>query len=126
MTQERLSFGKSGEEAAAVFLKSQGYRIVARNYRTRLGELDIIAWDKDTLCVVEVKARASRAFGLPWEAIDARKRRQLSKAALCFLKEKKLFNTKARFDVVAVMGDAAAPQVEVIKNAFELDAAYRY
>ncbi len=126
MTYARLNLGKSGEDAAVDFVRSRGYRIVDRNYRTRLGEIDIVGWDKDTLCFIEVKTRAGDSGFLPWEAVDRRKRRQLSKAALVFLKEKKLFNKKARFDVVGVAGVDGVFEIDIIKNAFELDAAYSY
>ncbi len=122
MTHERLELGRRGEETAVDFLRAQKYRIVARNYRTRLGEIDIIAWDGQTLCFIEVKTRSGPAFGFPWDAIGPRKRRQISKAALCFLKEKKLFQRKARFDCVGIVdGD-----IRLIRNAFELDASYSY
>ena len=88
-----------------------------------MGEIDIIAQDKDTLCFIEVKTRSSTCCGLPQEAVSARKQRQITKAALTYLKAKRLFDARARFDVVAVLG-TDAPRIEVIKGAFELDAHF--
>jgi putative endonuclease len=123
---DNLKTGKQGEDSAAAFLIAQGYRIIVRNYRTRLGEIDIIAWDRDTVCFLEVKTRSSRDFGAPAEAISRQKQRKISRAALMYLKEKKLLNTKARFDVVSVEGPGHARKIGVIKNAFELDSRYGY
>jgi putative endonuclease len=118
--------GRSGEEAAVILLKENGYKILARNYKTRLGEIDIIARDKDTLCFVEVKTRLSDRFGLPCEAVSRFKQRQISKAALIFLKEKKLLDEKARFDVVSVLYSQEGQKSDIIKNAFELDSSLTY
>ncbi|MBM3246422.1 MAG: YraN family protein [Candidatus Omnitrophica bacterium] len=126
MSKENLALSASGEEAAVDFLKGSGYKIIARNYRTRLGEIDIIACDKDTYCFIEVKARYSDKFGLPSEAVTRFKQRQISKAALAFLKEKHLLDKKARFDVAAVTYAQGLPRVELIKDAFELSGNFIY
>jgi len=126
VSRQNLCLGRSGEEAAVVLLKENGYKILARNYKTRLGEIDIVAQDKDTLCFVEVKARLSERFGLPSEAVSRFKQRQISKAALVFLKEKKLLDKKARFDVVSVLYSQEGPKLDIIKNAFELDSGLSY
>jgi putative endonuclease len=123
---DNLALGKIGEADAAEFLKKQGYRLVTANYRSSLGEIDIIARDKGTLCFVEVKSRLSEKNS-PLEAIDKRKQRQLQKAALCFLKENSLLATKARFDVVAVRySPAAKKEFVLIKDAFELGEDFSY
>jgi putative endonuclease len=119
VSKERIERGIAGEDWAVKALLAQGYVIVARNYRTRLGEIDIIAKDKDTLCFVEVKARTDSRMGSPKEAVSTAKQRQISRVALCYLKEKKLFDRRARFDVVSVLGNEN-PEVEIIKNAFDL------
>ncbi|MFA5276069.1 MAG: YraN family protein [Candidatus Omnitrophota bacterium] len=124
MPEDKISFGKNSEALAAAFLKKQGYRIIVLNYRTKLGEIDIIAQDKDTLCFIEVKARRTDRFGLPQDAVSRRKQGQISKAALIFLKEKKLLERKARFDVVALLGSDNAVKFDLIKNAFELSGQY--
>lgn len=126
MSKQHLYLGKSGEENAVSFLKENGYKILARNYKTKLGEIDIIAVDKDTYCFIEVKTRHSDKFGLPSEAISSIKQRQISKAALNFLKENKLLDKKARFDVVSIIYQKDAPRLDLIKNAFELDENFTY
>lgn len=124
MTESAKPLGAIGEEEAASFLKDNGYAILARNYRTKLGEVDIIARDKDTYCFIEVKTRASDKCGSPEEAVSRPKMRQIQKASLQFIKEKKLFGQSARFDVVSVMHTDNAPKIEIIKNAFELDSDF--
>ena len=120
MTQERLSLGKRGEELAIGHLKALKYRILERNFKCRLGEIDIIARDKSTLVFIEVKTRATKDFGGPAAAVHERKQRQLSKVALVYLTQKKLFDVPARFDVVAVELTPPSPNIEVIRNAFDL------
>jgi putative endonuclease len=97
-----------------------GYRILEQNYRTVLGEIDIIARDRDTLVFVEVKARTSWRYGNPKSAVTPRKQRKISMVALHYLKSTAQSRVKARFDVVAIHSASAAPQIELIKNAFEL------
>lgn len=124
MFKQHLVFGKSGEEVAVRLLKDNGYKILVRNYKTKLGEIDIVARDRDTICFVEVKTRHSDMFGLPQEAISKFKQRQMAKLALAFLKEKNLLDKKARFDVVSIMYSNDKPSLELIKNAFELDERF--
>ena len=128
MSKQSLCLGKAGEATALNFLKTKGYRILARNYKTKLGEIDIIAVDKDTVCFVEVKTRTSKRFGLPEEAVCLFKQKQIAKAALSFLKQNKLLHKKARFDVVSIIGasQSEAAQIDLIQNAFELDDSYVY
>ena len=126
MPKEKIALGKAGEELAADFLKKQGYKILARNYKTRLGEIDIVAKHKDTLCFIEVKTRRSVKFGLPQEAVSWRKQGQISKAALIFLKEKNLLDKKARFDIVSVLNSDKGSEFNLIKDAFELSGKYAY
>lgn len=120
MTQERLSLGKKGEELAVAQLKALKYKILERNYKCPLGEMDIIAREKDILVFVEVKTRATRDFGGPAAAVNERKQRQLSRVALTYLNQKKLSEVPARFDVVAVELTPPSPRIEVIRDAFEL------
>lgn len=127
MLKGHIYLGKSGEEAAIDFLKENGYKILVRNYRTKLGEIDIVAYDRDTIAFIEVKTRLKNRFGLPKEAILASKQRQISKAALLFLKENNLLDRKARFDVVSIMySQKQRPRLDLIKNAFELDKSFSY
>lgn len=119
---DSLSVGERGEDLAASFLKGQGYRIIDRNYKTRMGEIDLVARDKDTLCFIEVKTRSSTVFSLPQESVTIYKQRRIAKAALMYLKQNNLLEEKARFDVVSVVcaNQDAAASIELIKNAFEL------
>jgi len=117
---QKKELGKEGEEIAIRFLKKNGYKIIERNYVCKMGEMDIIAREKDTLVFVEVKTRTSTAFGPPQLAVNSAKQRQLSKVALYFLKEKQLEDMKARFDVVAILLLPERPDVQIIKNAFDL------
>lgn len=126
MAKQNLVLGKSGENIAVDLLKEEGYKILATNFRTKLGEIDIVAKDKDTLCFIEVKTRCSDRFGLPFEAISASKQRQISKVALLFLKEKNLLGKKARFDVVSVSFAKDFPKINVLKNAFDLNEEFTY
>ncbi len=112
--------GRSGEDRAAKHLAKLGYRVLERNYRTRQGEIDLIALDGDTVVFVEVKTRTSDAYGAPELAVDQRKQGRMVKAALGYLRQKKLHQMACRFDVVAIRGEDD-PQVDVIRNAFEMD-----
>ncbi len=126
MSKQDLYLGKKGEEAAVGLLKDSGYRILLKNYKTKLGEIDIVASDKGTICFIEVKTRRSDRFGLPTEAISDSKQRQISKVALMFLKERNLLDKKARFDVVSVLYSKDKPQLGLIKDAFDLNNGFTY
>jgi putative endonuclease len=113
-------FGKNNESLAVVYLKRQGYRILEQNYRTRIGEIDIIARDNETIAFVEVKSRSSAAFGNPKYAVTLQKQRKISKVALHYLKSTRQSHVRARFDVVAIFSNSGQESIELIKNAFEL------
>ena len=117
---EKKALGKKGEGKALRFLKKKGYRIIEKNYVCKLGEMDIIAKEKDTLAFIEVKTRTTTEFGPPQLAVNSSKQRQLSKVALNYLKEKQLEEVKARFDVVAILLGQKGEQIELIRDAFEL------
>ena len=112
--------GRRGEDAAARYLKRQGYRIIARGVRSRLGELDIVAVDGRTVVFVEVKTRTTTEAGQPTEAIDAEKQRRMTRAALAYLKAHGLLEHRARFDVVSVLWPSKArrPEIELYRDAF--------
>ncbi len=112
---------RRGEDAAARFLKRLGYKIVARGHRSAGGEIDLVAVDGRTVVFVEVKTRQSHDAGHPAEAIDARKQRRITLAAMVFLKRHELLEHAARFDVVAVTwpDGAKRPTIEHYQNAFE-------
>lgn len=126
MSKQNIYIGKQGEEAAVSLLRENGYKILLRNYKTKLGEIDIIATDRDTFCFIEVKTRNSLKAGQPQEAVSGPKQRQISKAALMFLKQNKLLDKKARFDVVSVEYLQGSPKLNLIKDAFELSAHFTY
>lgn len=110
-------FGMQAEAAAARFLIGKNYRIVARNYKTACGEADIIALDRDTFVFVEVKARMSRAFGQPFEAVDVRKQERLRRIALLYLKQIGK-EVPIRFDVVSISAEAGSMLINHIEGAF--------
>lgn len=120
MLNQRQKFGKISESVAVRHLKKNGYKILQQNYRTKLGEIDIIAKDKQALVFVEVKARKSSRFGTPKWAITPKKQRKISMVALYYLKATNQQNVTARFDVVAISSLHNNPRIEIIKNAFEL------
>lgn len=126
MSKKNLELGRLGEQEAADFLRRQGYKIITKNYKTKFGEIDIIAQDKNALVFIEVKARCSNAFGEPQEAVNKFKQIQISKAALTYLKNNSLLDSPARFDIVSVLYVNVAPEINLIKNAFELDSRYLY
>jgi putative endonuclease len=107
--------GDESEDKACHFLKQEGYRIVARNWRTQSGEVDIIARDKDVLVFVEVKARTGAGFGGPEAAVDDAKQRRLISAALAFL-EKTQCDLPTRFDVVTIRPN----EVHLYQDAFHV------
>ncbi len=110
-------FGQKGEDIAANFLKGKGYKILHRNYRTPLGEADIIICDNDILIFVEVKARTGNAFGEPFEAVDFRKQGKLKKIALYYLKVHKS-ERPVRFDVVSIISRNGKDEIKHIMEAF--------
>ncbi|MGD9081482.1 MAG: YraN family protein [Desulfobacterales bacterium] len=120
MRNWRQKFGEKGEALAVRRLKKAGYKIIETNYRTQLGEIDIIAKDKDTIVFVEVKSRRSVQFGNPKQAVTLKKQKKISMVALYYLKTTDQSTAKARFDVVTVISNRDKPQVDIIKNAFEL------
>jgi putative endonuclease len=120
MTKARL--GALGEEAAAGLLRAGGYRIVARNHRCRVGEVDIVAEKGDLLLFVEVRTRATALFGGPEETVDARKQRRVIAAARDYLAQRRGPAKAARFDVIAVVDGPRGPALTHFENAFDLSA----
>jgi putative endonuclease len=114
----KQQIGKDGESAAAEFLKKKGYKILEQNYRSSLGEIDIIAEDRKTIAFIEVKTRGSMGYGSPKSAITPEKQRKISMVALLYLKKNSRMNARARFDVVTIRWDSG--DIHLIKNAFEL------
>ena len=120
MLNSRQIFGRKSESLAVKHLKRKGYKILEQNFRTKMGEIDIIAKDKGVIVFVEVKARRSDRFGDPKWAVTFKKQKKISMAALQYLKATEQSNTSARFDVVSIDSSGDKPTIEVVKNAFEL------
>jgi putative endonuclease len=120
MQDKRQQFGKRSENLAVWYLKKNGYKILEQNYRTQLGEIDIIAREKKVIVFVEVKSRKSIRYGNPKWAVTLKKQRKISMVALQYLKSIRQTDARARFDVVAITSNRDEPQIEIVKNAFEL------
>lgn len=119
MTSRSIALGKRGEDLACRELERRGYAIVARRYRRRGGELDIVARDGPTLVFVEVKARNGRAFGGPAEAVTPVKRRRIVQMAMEYMARNHVVPCPCRFDVVSVALETGDPVVSVFQNAFD-------
>ena len=119
MSQARIVLGKTGEDLACAELEKRGYAIVARRYRRRGGELDIVARDGPTLVFVEVKARDGHAFGDAAEAVTAFKRRRITQLARDYMTRQHLSECPCRFDVVSIHVESGEPVIELFQNAFD-------
>jgi len=128
-TSPGLQLGNLGEQYAAAYLEQLGYRLVAANFTLPVGrnlrgatinaEIDLVAYDGNTLCFVEVKTRASDWFAPPQASIDLRKRRQIARAARAYLRLFELEAEPHRFDVVTVLlTDLSPPEVNLLRNYF--------
>jgi len=114
VTDPRRATGASGEDVAAAWYVSCGYTIVARNWRCRDGELDLIVRDGPTFVFCEVKTRRTDAFGTPAEAVTREKRQRIRHLAARWIQESKVRPAAIRFDVAALLGD----ELEIIEGAF--------
>ena len=114
MKKLNLIKGQLGEDLATKYLKKKRYKVIYRNYKNKIGEIDIIAEWKDLLIFVEVKSRSSKLYGLPCEAVDERKQAKIKKVAQVFLFDKKYQDKQIRFDVIEILED----QINHIENAF--------
>src|SRR5579863_4831950 len=116
--REELPLGRRGERAAEKYLKRNGYRIVARNFRAAGAEIDLVAMDGEMLVFVEVKTRRSRDAGAPEEAVDERKQKQIRRAAEMFATRYRAEDVTMRFDIVAVDASGKRLEIEHLRNAF--------
>jgi putative endonuclease len=114
MTQARRTLGVEGESLAAAWYEAHGYEVVARNWRCRSGEIDLVVRRNRTFVFCEVKARTSDVFGIPAAAVDHRKRQRLRVLAARWLDDSPVRAREIRFDVVSVIGT----DVTVIEGAF--------
>lgn len=123
--QTAVSIGALGEEAAVKALKKQGYKIIDRNYRTKMGEIDIIAKDGEYTCFIEVRLRKNNSFGSPADSIDEGKRIRIINTAKHYAVSKRIYDTPMRFDVVLINATADKNRLknihlQIIKDAFRL------
>lgn len=124
-TTTAVSIGALGEEAAVKALKKQGYKILERNYRTKTGEIDIIAKDREYTCFVEVKLRKTNDFGTPADFINEKKRQKIIRTAQSYAVKNHIYNTPMRFDAVLINADTKGERlvnakIEVVKDAFRI------
>jgi len=113
------ALGKSGENAALRYLEDNKYKIIAKNFHLFRGEIDIIAYDNNTLVFVEVKTRKSTDFGLPEESVTLSKQKQIKKIAQGFLTKNNLHETECRFDVISLtLDEGKGYSIRHIKSAF--------
>ncbi len=106
--------GVVGETLAQKYLKKMGYKIIECNYSNLIGEIDIIAKQKEYFVFIEVKARGTYAFGRPCEAVTPYKQNKIRKVAQIYIKQHRIFNAPCRFDVIEVLGE----KINHIENAF--------
>ena len=118
MTEQRLSLGRWGEEEAARYLRRRGMKILERNVRTPVGEIDLIAKQGRDIVFVEVKTRRGELFGAPQEAVGPHKQRQILRAAQWYLGSRGEIRLQPRFDVVAVRAAGGRALIEHIPDAF--------
>jgi putative endonuclease len=116
---QRLQDGRRGEDLAYRYLQREGYKVVARNYRSKSGkgEIDLLGWDGQMLACVEVKTRKNADFGRPEEFVGGEKRRQLIRAAHNFARRAKVDPARLRYDVISVILEPET-QIELYKDVF--------
>ena len=115
----RQVLGKLGEDLACAELERRGYAILDRRYRTKFGEIDIVASDAGTTVFVEVKTRVGEAFGGGAEALTAWKQRRVTQMAVDYLARHRLHDRPCRFDVVTIEMDDGRPRIQVYAHAFD-------
>ena len=114
-----IVLGRSGESAACAYLETKGFEIIDKNFRCRLGEIDLIAKDKNMHVFIEVKTRYSTQCGQPFESVTYHKQQRLKKLAQVYLKfNYRTVNILSRFDVISIIYKNAKPEIKHIKNAF--------
>ena len=120
------TLGTQGEQLAIRFLKKKGYKILQRNYRCKIGEIDIVCYDHGTVAFVEVKTRFSDKFGSPELSVTEAKKRQIVKVALHYVAKKKIEDINLRFDVVSIFYPPTEkhPTITLFKNAFTKDELF--
>jgi putative endonuclease len=114
---------KKGEALAGKILKKKGYKILKRNYVSKYGKIDIVAYDNGIICFVEVKTRQSENYGPPELAVTKEKRKRIVRTALNYLTINNIEDTDCRFDVVSILykEDVNKPDIELLESAFTAD-----
>ncbi|MFQ5481881.1 MAG: YraN family protein [Nitrospinaceae bacterium] len=118
-----IRFGQAGEAAALKFLQKKGYRILEQNFRTKAGEIDLVAEQEGVLVFVEVKARTGMEFGGPARSVTLQKQKRLARTARQFLARNAIRERSCRFDVVTLVGDPGNPKswkIDLLADAFRL------
>lgn len=119
MVSKHILRGRKGERLACRFLMRRGYDILTRRYRRGSGEVDIIAFEEETLVFIEVKTRSSSKYGEPWEFVDWKKRHVLRRTAESFIADNDLGRYAYRFDIVSVLvSKGSEADVKLFRNAF--------
>lgn len=120
MSIARKALGRWGEELTVAYLQERGYQILAQNWHSPAGEIDIIARDKETLVFVEVRTRRSTTFGLPSESVNRRKQQKIRQVALGYMQQLDVRAPAFRFDVAAILvqNGMARPELTYIMHAF--------
>ena len=121
----RQSLGALGEALACRELERRGYIILDRRFRTRCGEIDIVARDGGVLVFVEVRTRSSGSFGTPFESVNWKKQQRLCRMAASYLFLRRVADVACRFDVVAVVEHSGRRTIELVKGAFDMQQFQR-
>ncbi len=120
----RLERGRAAEELALEHFRRAGYAVVARNFRSRYGEIDLIVERHGTLVFVEVRSRSGGAFGTGLESVDLRKQRRVARMAAAFLASRRLHDRAVRFDVVGVEWQDGGALLDHVEHAFEVGESW--
>ena len=120
MTANSKNLGNKGEDAGAKYLSAKGYKILERNYRTKQGELDIIAEHRGRIIFVEVKTRHNSLHGRPAEAVGYYKQQRLIQTASIYLRQRQLLDCPCRFDILEIYAAGSSWNINHIENAFEV------
>lgn len=120
MTQRTRDLGVNGEDYAARYLESAGYRILERNYRIRSAEIDLIAERDGVIVFIEVKTRRTKKFGRPAEAVTLFKQKKIIEAASVFMQRAEYAQSACRFDVIEIFFEGGDWHINHIENAFEV------
>lgn len=120
MGNDHIELGKTGESRALSFLRKNKFHIRETNYRSRFGEIDIIAKDIDILCFIEVKTRKGVEKGFPREAVTFTKQQKIIQAATAYLQQNQLMDSKIRFDVIEIIQTGNQFEIHQIQDAFQV------